>query len=76
MSKDVGAHGDASEQSIRLPVPSPALFNFSIQIIEKLVGFAGNSKLLATGNFYQAIDRLFIDPILGLSESPVLDKGL
>lgn len=76
MAKNIGAHGNPTEEAIGLSRPCPALFNFGVEVIEELVGLVGNAELSAASGFDHPFHGFGIKAIALLGKLPMLDKGV
>jgi hypothetical protein len=72
--EDVLAHGDPSQQIVRLSEVSPARFDFSIEIIDELIRFTRDPKAAALGLLNDALESFLIETILLLCPLPLFDK--
>ena len=75
MGKDVRTHGDAPEQVIGLPRPTPAGFNLSIEVVEELLRLARDAIGLPVTLANDLLQYRQADVIASRCLLPVADEG-
>ena len=73
--KNVGTHGDASQKAIGLSGSSPAQFNLGVEVVDELLGFAGDPEVLALGLLENLLEGATVDVVVVLGKVPLVNKG-
>ena len=75
MVKNVGAHGDAPQEAIGLSCPSPTQLNLGVEVVDELLGLAGDAEVFALGLLENLLQGATVNVVVVLSELPLANKG-